>query len=122
MKRKKDIYNYENKRVINYSGTVLMPKKDRIILETFFTLEFVALGVAIVLGLLHVVTLEEAVAIFAIGMGVFVLLPMIFFVFKYFVFGKVPMEKEDYHIKKTYNGITGKSDVEITDYTDNDED
>jgi len=117
---KKEIFNYENKKVVNYSGEVEVDKKDKTIVETLFKLVFVALGVAVILALLKVVTPEGAVAIVAISMGVCVGLPLLYLAIKYFVVRKEPMNKNSYHIKKVDNGITGESDVEITDYTEED--
>ena len=117
---KKEIFNYENKKVVNYSGEVEVDKKDKTIVETLFKIVFVALGVAVILALLKVVTPEGAVAIVAISMGVCVGLPLLYLAIKYFVVRKEPMNKNSYHIKKVDNGITGESDVEINDYTEED--
>ncbi len=92
---KKEIFNYEKKKSVNYSGSVQVDKKDSKIVETLGKLVFVATIIAIVLALFKVVTPEGAVLIFTISMVIGVLCPLIYLTIKYFVIRKTPLEKHD---------------------------
>ena len=113
---KKNIYSYENKKVWNLHGEAEATKSEKIIMNISMWVAFFACVIA---GYLYY---KEVIPMYWIFIFIAIpLRPLVIFLIKHFVIKKDGKTySESYNIKGGYNNITGKDNIEITNYESKD--
>ncbi len=109
---RRNIFEYQNKKKFNLYGEADATKSERIIMTISLWVGFVA---CIVTGYLYskdIIPLYWFFVSFAIPFVPF----LIFFINHFFIKKDAKIHKESYNLKGSYNNITKKDNMKVTNY------
>ena len=109
---KKPLFEYQNKKMFNLHGEADATKSERIIMTIALWIGFVACIVSGILYSKDIIPLYWFFVSFAIPFVPF----LIFFIDHFFIKKDAKIYKESYNIQGSYNNITKKDNMKVTNY------